>query len=163
MPEKEGILRFLLAQITDSVWWSASISRGASIELGRGVHDGGDPGSVGPPVSGELDTSARSGILAARAGWLRYKEEQADHLSPQISERTSAQAGYEVVAWVLRRSGKQMGHASQHLGYRWAAGREIQSKRDNHFPPFSFFVFIFYFHFPFHLNLYFKFKLTLRF
>jgi hypothetical protein len=68
MPGKEGRLRFLPAQITDSVWWSASISRDASIELGRGVRDGVDPGSVGPPVSGELDTGARSGILAARAG-----------------------------------------------------------------------------------------------
>jgi hypothetical protein len=48
---------------------SASISRGASIELGRGVRDGGDPGSVGPPVSGgELDTGARSVPCALDAG-----------------------------------------------------------------------------------------------
>jgi hypothetical protein len=33
-----------------------------------------------------------SGILAARAGWLRYGEEEADHLSPQISERTRNKA-----------------------------------------------------------------------
>jgi hypothetical protein len=36
---------------------------GASIKLGRGVRDGGDPSSSGPPASGEIDTGARSSVL----------------------------------------------------------------------------------------------------
>jgi hypothetical protein len=37
---------------------------GASIELGCGVRDGGDPGNVGPPVSGELNTGAQCALEA---------------------------------------------------------------------------------------------------
>jgi hypothetical protein len=54
------------------LWWAGDqavtaesggeyFAGGASIELGRGVRDGGDPGGSGPPASGEI--GARSSVL----------------------------------------------------------------------------------------------------
>jgi hypothetical protein len=66
-------------------------------------------------------------------------EDRADTLVPVSATSMLAPAltVRRLVRGFLRRSGKQMGHESQHLGYRWVAGREIQSKRQP-FPPFLF-------------------------
>jgi hypothetical protein len=54
------------------------LRRGASIELGRGVRDGGDPGGSGPPASREIDIGARSSVLyTAEASERRQRDPHA--------------------------------------------------------------------------------------